>query len=325
MPFGVILALVAYGVYSCSDATVKSLGNGLSVFEISFFTSFISLLPAMLTKPGGEHWRHLFRMQHPWLLQIRGIAGVTSSLLVIYAFLTVPLAEVYSLVFLTPIFVTVLSVVLMGERVSPQRWLLLGATFLGVLLVVRPGFRELHWGHLAAVASAFFSSINTIILRHVSGRETRTRLVGLLVLYALVINGALMLPGFSAPTGREWLTLAVIGILGGAGQILFISATRHAEASQIAPAQYSQIVWAITLGAVFYDEVPDGVALIGLAVVIVAGVLNVLSDKARIAAVRRFSVVVPRRRRRSTAMPDAAQSRPMTPAPLPQAVVMQRK
>jgi drug/metabolite transporter (DMT)-like permease len=168
--------------------------------------------------------------------------------------------------------------------VSVQRWLILAASFIGVLIVVRPGFRELHPGHITAVIAAIAGAVTTTVLRRVAKEETRVSLIGMASLYILVVNGTLMLV-----TGQmhwlnwtELLWLLVIGALGGTGNMLFIAATRAVQASQIAPLQYSQIFWAILFGAVFYREYPDAVGVGGLVVIVVAGVLNVLSGDAKL-------------------------------------------
>jgi len=281
MPLGVVFSLLAYGIYSCGDAIIKGFSGNLGVFEIGFFTAIFSVLPAMLSKPAGEHWRHTWQMQHPWLLQLRALSGVCGTMLVIYAFTSIPLAEVYSLAFLTPVFVVILSVLVLKEKVSLPRWIFLLTSFLGVLLVVRPGFRELHAGHLAAIGCAMFGSINTTVYRTIAPREKRVSLVGVTATYAIIVNGMLMIPHFTMPNFQQFVMLALVGACGGTGHLFFIAATRSAPASQVAPAQYSQIVWAMVLGAMFYQEFPDQLALVGLAVVVVAGILNVVSDEAR--------------------------------------------
>ena len=290
MPAGVAFAFAAYALYSCCDALIKGFGSSLSIYEIAFFTTLFSLLPAIFTKPKGEHWRSLWRMRRPWLVHLRALTGVLGNICIIYAFTHIPLAEVYSLAFMAPIFIVVLSVFLLKEQVSAPRWLFLALSFCGVLLVVRPGFRELQLGHLAALAAAFFGSVTTIVLRAVAHGETRVSLIGMASIYILVFNGILMLPSFQLPTPEQFGLFVLIGALGGSGHILFIAATRLAPASQIAPPQYSQIIWAIVLGALFYREFPDALAYVGLGIVIAAGVLNVVSDETRIRIMSRLSV-----------------------------------
>src|SRR5690606_3361194 len=168
--------------------------SSLTVFEIAFWTALFSFLPAIFTKPKGEHWRHVFRMRHPWLVNLRSLTGLIGNLCIIFAFVDIPLAEAYSIAFLAPIFVVSHSSRLLNERVTWQRWLFLAASFVGVLLVVRPGFRELSAGHLAALGSAILGAVTTTVLRKVAPVEKRVTLIGLPLGYIVIANGMLMLP-----------------------------------------------------------------------------------------------------------------------------------
>ena len=129
MPPGVLFAFGAYALYSCCDAIIKGLGSGLSVYEIAFFTTLFSLLPAMLATPKGESWLTFWKLKHPVLLNLRGISGTIGNLCIIYAFVTIPLAEAYSLAFLAPIFIVLISIQFLGEKVSLHRGLLLAGEF----------------------------------------------------------------------------------------------------------------------------------------------------------------------------------------------------
>ena len=307
MPPGVILAFAAYTLYSCCDAIIKGFGSDLTIHEIAFWTALFSFLPAMFIKPKEERWRDFWRMEHPWLVHLRSATGLLGNLCVIYAFVHIPLAETYSLAFLAPIFIVILSVFLLRESVGWQRWAFLGMSFVGVLLVVRPGFRELQLGHLAAVGAAFFGAISTTVLRRVAPYEKRVSLLAVPLGYILVVNFALMLPSVELPTLTEFALLLTIGALGGTGNVLFINAARLAKASEIAPMQYSQIAWAITFGALFYAEFPDVIAYAGLTVVVIFGVLNVMSDETRIRIFSRWTPGV------GPATAIAEVSRPLVP------------
>ncbi len=284
MPPGVLFAFSAYALYSCCDAIIKGLGSGLSVYEIAFFTTLFSLIPAFFTTPRGkgENWLEFWKLTNPWLVHLRGLSGLIGNISIIYAFVSIELAEAYSLAFLAPVFIVIISVVILKESVSLQRWLLLAASFAGVLLVVRPGFRELDLGHLLAIVAAVAGAITTTVLRRVAAQEKRVSLIGVATLYILIFNGAVML----ATGSYRWLhwqelaLLLTIGGLGGTANLLFIAATRSTPASQIAPLQYSQILWALLFGAVFYAEYPVPIAYVGLAIIIAAGILNVITGDA---------------------------------------------
>ena len=289
MPSGVYYAVVAYSVYSCGDALIKGFGQSLTIFEIGFFVALFSLLPALFAKPKTERWRDSFSLKHPALVHLRAFSGVTSSALVTFAFVTIPFAEAYSLVFMMPLFITVMSVVLLKERVDAMRWGMLALGFLGVMLVVRPGFRELELGHLAALCCAFFGAATTTILRVVAPDEKRVSLIAIPALYVIVVNAVLMIPGFVVPSIEQLVLLVTSGALIGLGHILLIAATRNAPASQVAPIQYLQIVWAIGLGAFFFTEYPDWIAYAGIGVVILSGLANVAFDGGRARIAGRFA------------------------------------
>lgn len=281
MPVGVLLGFLAYASFAFGDALIKSFGDSLSVFEIAFFVTLFSFLPALIVKPRGERWRDSWRLRHPWLTQIRGVLGICSMVMVTVAFTTIPLAETYALVFLTPILVTVLSVFILRESMTPSRWLLLAVGFAGVMLVVRPGFRELEVGHFAAIVAAIAASFSAIILKKISNNERRVSLLGVLLFYALIFNGVAMIPDFQMPTLYQFGIFILIGLFGGTGQLVMIAATRRAAANQIAPTQYSQILWAILLGGMFYAEYPDTLAIIGLVIVVAAGIGTPGAEAAR--------------------------------------------
>ena len=289
MPPGVYYAVVAYSVYSCGDALIKGFGQSLTIFEIGFFVALFSLLPALFAKPKTERWRDSFSLKRPVLVHLRAFSGVTSSALVTFAFVTIPFAEAYSLVFMMPLFITVMSVVLLKERVDAMRWGMLALGFLGVMLVVRPGFRELELGHLAALCCAFFGAATTTILRVVAPDEKRVSLIAIPALYVIVVNAVLMIPGFVVPSIEQLALLLTSGALIGLGHILLIAATRNAPASQVAPIQYLQIVWAIGLGAFFFTEYPDWIAYAGIGVVILSGLANVAFDGGRARIAGRFA------------------------------------
>jgi len=286
MSNGVVLALAAYAVYAWGDGIIKALGGQLSVFEIGFFNTLIAGTFMLLIKPEGETWRGFWRMQRPWAVHARAISGLVGGILGVFAFTTVPLAEVYALIFMAPLFVTLLSIVFLKEQVGPWRWFAVLAGFAGVLLVVRPGFRALELGHFAALIVAFLAAVTIILMRSLA-QEKQTTMLGVLLVYSLVFNGA-----FAAATSFTipgWHTLALLILVGACtacGHRLQLLAIRRAPANQIAPTHYSQMIWAVLIGAIFFNEFPDRFSLAGLAVIGLAGLLTLLRERIRLGTVR---------------------------------------
>lgn len=281
MPIGVILAFLAFASFSVADALIKVTGPTMSVFEIAFFTTSLSIIPAILTTR-DERWRDLYKLRHPWLVHLRCTTAICGTACVMYAFTHIPFADVYAIGFLTPIMVTLLGVLVLKEHVAAHRWLLLIISFLGVVLVIRPGVRDLQLGHLSIFCGVLFGGITTIILRHVAPKERRVSLVGLQVLYSGLFNGLMMIPTFVLPAPEQLAVFLGIGLLGGTGGLLLIAAARRTPANLVAPVQYSQLIWAIVFGALFFGEYPDYVAVIGLIIVLTAGLANVLTEKLKI-------------------------------------------
>ena len=285
---GILLALLAYAVYSWSDASIKALGGGMPVFEIGFFIMLVCSICIVLTTPKDENWLHFWRMKRPCAVQARAISGAAASMLGVVAFTTIPLAEVYALVFLAPLFVTLLSLFVLKEHVGPWRWFAVVAGFAGVLLVVRPGFRELEIGHFAALVIALLAAVSVILMRSLSANETRTSMLGFLMLYAVAFNGIAMLfaRSFVVPTVAQAAIIVMAGVFAAAGNICLLTATRHAPANQLAPIHYSQIVWAVIIGALVFDELPDVLSVTGLAIIAGSGLLTIAREKIRLGAVR---------------------------------------
>ncbi|PBB92021.1 EamA family transporter [Mesorhizobium sp. WSM3864] len=287
MPNGILLALVAYASYSWSDAVIKSLGGQFTVFEIGFFVTLFAGCFLFFTRPADERWRDFWRTSRPWAVQARAWAGIASGVLSVYAFTTIPLAEVYALIFLAPLFVTILSTLILKEKVGPWRWLAVVAGFAGVMLVVRPGFRELHLGHLAAFAIAFLAATSVILMRSLAQQEKRTTMLGVLVGYGLLFNGlGVAATSFTLPDANQLIWLVMAGAFTAGGQLLQLLAAKYAPANRIAPTHYSQIVWAVVLGSLFFREDPDLLTMAGLAVLGASGLLTMVREEVRLGTVR---------------------------------------
>jgi drug/metabolite transporter (DMT)-like permease len=285
---GIAVALLAYAVYSVSDALVKGLGQSLGPFEIGFAIAVFSLLPGLFGKPKSERWRDTFRLTNPVWVHTIALLRMASNVLAVYAFISVPLADAYCIIFMMPVFIAILSVVVLREQVPLSRWVLVLVSFVGVLLVVRPGFRELELGHLAALGFSLTAAAALVITRMVADEERRMSLFALPLLYTAGFNGLMLLGGFALPDAMTLLVLVACGLTAGAGYLLQVVALSMAPASRVAPIQYSQILWALLLGMLFFDEVPDALALAGMGIVVAAGLANVVIDGRRARVAGRF-------------------------------------
>ncbi|MEE1657680.1 DMT family transporter [Microvirga sp. CF3062] len=268
---GIVLAFLAFAVFAWGDAIVKAIGHGLDPFEVTFFGYLIPLILSPVFMKSGDSVLDIVRWKRPWLMGLRVFLLAVTTPLSVIAFRSLPFAEAFALLFLMPSLVTVLSIFILKEHVRWRRGLAVCAAFIGVLIIVRPGFRELLPGHIAALAAALCAAGGVISGRMIGQTEKRFTLISTVFLGTTAIAGVLMIPGFMWPTADQWILLLAFAATAFVAQALFIVATMYAPADRLGAAQYSQILWALVIGALFFDEWPDALALFGILIVVAAG------------------------------------------------------
>ena len=281
---GALLALGGFALYAAHDALIKSLGGAYAPFQIVFFSVLISFPMASVMLLGDKQPGTL-RPVYPGWTALRTAVVVITAAAAFYAFSALPLATVYAILFATPLLITVLSIPVLGEVVGPRRWLAVLVGLAGVLIVLRPGATEFGLGHLAALVAAFGSAAASVIVGRV-GREERSMV---LLLYPMVANVCVMgaiLPFVYQPMPLgDFLRMAAVAGLGFVAMLAMLAAYRVAEAVVVAPMQYSQILWAVLYGALFFSEFPDVWTLVGALIVIASGIY-ILARESRVDASR---------------------------------------
>jgi S-adenosylmethionine uptake transporter len=276
---GVLLGFACYAAYAISDAFVKSLRGTLPVYEAVFFGAVLGLVAIPFIRKPGDRWHEMFAARRPSLWWIRAVTGAITNISAVVAFTHLPMAEVFALIFLMPIFVTVLSVVFLKEHVGWRRWSAVVAGFVGVLVVLRPGFRQLGLGHFGAIACGMAGAVSVVALRMAGAHEKRISLYGAGVVGPLVAGGLLMLPSFVWPTLYQWWLLAGYGLLAGLAGVLLMLATQLVPANRVAPTQYSQMLWAIGFGYWLFGDTLDWPMLAGIVLILGAGLFTLVREE----------------------------------------------
>ncbi|WP_223477121.1 DMT family transporter [Oricola indica] len=271
---GLGFAFLAFALFATHDAIIKALGQDYSIFQIIFFAMLFAFVPLAVMVLADQSTGN-FRPRHPWLVLARAVLSLTAMSCAFYAFVELPLAEVYALLFATPLLITALSVPLLGETVRARRWAAVVVGLIGVLIVLRPGMTEFSPGHLAALCSACAAATATIIVRKIGGEERSAVLILYPMLASMIVMGA-ALPWTYVPIELPSLGLmATVGLLSVIAQLCSITAYRFAPAAVVAPMQYSQILWATLYGVVFFAEKPDTMVAIGASIIIGSGIFIV--------------------------------------------------
>lgn len=269
---GLGIAFLSYALFSVGDASVKAVGTRLSPYEVSLLVTLFAATMLPFARSRGEAVGDLFRMRRPALTLFRSLAGTFAGVFSVIALTNVPLAEAYAVIFLAPVLALVMSVLFLAEAVGWRRWSSVAAGIVGVLIVTRPGFRDVSVGHLAALAASLCVASSIVCLRVMGRSERPSTIFAVLTVVALAVNLPMTLvSGWVAPQPHEWGLLLLCGLTAGIGQLLLMTATRRAPANQIAPVQYSQLGWAILYGAAFFAELPDWATLAGLVAIAGSG------------------------------------------------------
>lgn len=213
-----------------------------------------------------------------WRIWARGLLQVGGITSIVTALSTEPIANVFAAFFVGPIVSWLLSVWLLREPFSPARLGLICLGFVGVILVVKPGFGMTPGLGFAVLAGLFYGTYLVMNRWMANVARPRAMLFTQLVVGALVlaVPGIMTLPAITAPVAGLTFASAACSML---GNLLLIIAYRRAEASRMAPFVYTQLVWATLIGALIFGTFPDAIALAGIALVLVSGVASVLIVK----------------------------------------------
>jgi drug/metabolite transporter (DMT)-like permease len=268
---GIVFCVTAFFFFACMDALAKYLGGSYHWVQLVFFRALFGFLPVLPVVYSDGGLRAL-RTRHPILHLIRSAAVLVALATYFIGLQYMPLAEALTLAFTSPLFVTLLSIPLLGERVGSHRLLAILAGFAGVLVIMRPGadaFKPEAFYLLVAGAAFALSSVLTRLLG-------RTETNGAIIFYSTLgqfLPTALVLPFvWQMPASlTDWLLFVGMGCLGGIGLQLITLAFRNAQASVLAPFEYTTLIWATLIGWMVWREWPGNHVWIGAAILVATG------------------------------------------------------
>lgn len=275
-PFlGMLCKVVAMLMFAIMFASVRWLGPHFPIGEIVFFRSALGL-PVIVVAAYLSGGLHLLATKRVDSHALRSIAGVISMYCNFTAYTLLPLADVTAIGFAAPLFIVVLAVLFLRERVHVYRWSAVIIGFIGVLVIVGPGQRIASGatiGVVYALVSAALAAVAMIFLRRMSAHEHSTAIAFYFMLTAAVVSLFTLPFGWNVPTGTEGWILIASGLSGGIGQLFLSFSYRYGEASLLAPFDYTAMIWAVALGYFVFGELPMANVWMGAAIVIAAGLL----------------------------------------------------
>jgi drug/metabolite transporter (DMT)-like permease len=286
---GIASLCLGVAVFSIQDLIIKLISGDYPVHQALVLRS-ITAFPLLLVLVAMDGGLRTLATSGWKVLLVRGAIMFTAYTAYYLGLAALPMATCVALYFTAPLFITLLSVMFLGERVDAPRWIALLLGFVGVLIVVRPGTDAFDWAMLLPVYAGFSYGLSMVMARWLGSRETAAVmatygnavfLLGAMALSVVFGSGeyaseahkslGFLLRGWSTPPLVDFLLMAACGLVAATGLVLLTQAYRVAEASVVAPFEYTGLIWSVILGFLFWNEWPDAQGWAGIAIIISAG------------------------------------------------------
>lgn len=295
---GVALLVAGIAVFSIQDLILKLLSGAYPLHQAMVLRS-LTALPLLLLLVHREGGLSTLFTPNTRTMILRGGVMFLAYTSYYLALAALPMATTVTLYFSAPLFITILSVVILKETVGPRRWVALFAGFAGVLIMVRPGGDLFDWAALLPVIAGLAYAISMISARRLGSSETAPALAfwgnavflgAAIVMSAVLGSGAwesdahpslaFLLRGWVMPTAFDLMLMMACGVIAAIGLTLLTQAYRVAESSVVTPFEYTGLVWSVVYGWIFWRDWPVLTDWIGIAIITGAG-LYILWREAR--------------------------------------------
>jgi drug/metabolite transporter (DMT)-like permease len=286
---GILFVMAGIAVFSVQDLILKLISGGYPLYEAMLIRGLVSLPILIVFAHFDGGVRTLFSAGLTRMI-LRGFVMFVAYFSFYIALAGLPLPTTVALYFSAPLFITILSVVLLGERVSPAAWCAVVAGFGGVLIMLRPGSALFEWAALLPILSGLAYGLSMIAARFMGGRETAAALafwgnavfLSIAAIMALVLHSGayaveshpslgFLTRGWITPDLHDLLLMVACGVIAAVGLWLLTQAYRLAAASTVAPFEYSGMIWSVIWGWTFWRDWPDLLGWIGITIIAGSG------------------------------------------------------
>jgi drug/metabolite transporter (DMT)-like permease len=279
----IVFMLVAVGFFALMDAVLKTLSARYPVLQIAALRGMTAMPLVLLYIAWRGAWHTVFKVRWPLHL-LRGVLGIAMLSLFTLGVRELPLSAAYTLFFISPLLITMLSVPVLKERVPAAHWWLIGVGFIGVLIALRPSGDDLQSGFVTVGGLATLGAALCYAVAAVTGRlASRTDSSESMVLWMMVLMsvgaGALAWPDWVAIQRSDAPLLLALAITGFCGQLAITEAFRHGQASAVAPFEYSALAWGLGLDWLIWQTLPASHTWLGAAIIVGSGLYLVRREK----------------------------------------------
>lgn len=269
---GIRLMVLSIAAFVANDSLVKLVSETLPAGQLIFVRGVMAtLLVLFVARQAGVVHLSLGTGVRGWVA-VRAVVDALATFAYLLSLFHLPIASATAINMATPLVITLLAVLLLGERVGAWRWLAIAGGFAGVLLIIRPsagGFNA--WAWLCLLGTVLHAVRDLVTPRIAAAVPSIVVTLATAATVTVMAGAIVLVQGWVAMTVRQTALLAGAAVFLAAGYHLVVRATRIGELSVVAPFRYTGLLIAVLLGWVFWGEVPDAIAWAGIALVIGAG------------------------------------------------------
>lgn len=266
-PFAGILWMLLTGAnFVAVTALVKHVGSGMPAPEAAFLRYLLGLV--FLAPMLGPLFRAGLTRSTLILYGWRGLAHALGVICWFYAMTRISIAEVTAMNYLNPVYVTIGAALFLGEKLALRRIMAIAMAFLGVMVILRPGFREISDGHIAMLFTAAFFGASYLMAKRLSDRDSAAVVVAMLSLSVTVALAPFAIAVWVTPTLGQLFWLLLVAFFATAGHYSMTMAFRAAPLTVTQPVTFLQLVWATLLGWLVFGEAVDGWVVLGGAMIV---------------------------------------------------------
>ncbi|MEX2455570.1 MAG: DMT family transporter [Rhodospirillaceae bacterium] len=269
-PLGILLLCAGVAMFGMGEACVKWLAKDFEILQVVWARyTFHAIVFLLIFSRTGI--RSQMVTKRPFLHLARSAALLGGTVCFFTALIYLSLPEAVAINFASPLLVTALSIPFLGEKVGPRRWAAIFVGFLGVLVIIRPGLGVMHWAAILPLGTAVCYAAYQIMTRIASRTEdTKTSLFWTSAVGVIVMSCIAPFV-WTNPDAISWALMVATGTFFGFGHYLLIRAFEVAPVSTLSPFLYSQIIWVTLISIIVFHQVPDGISMLGAAIVIASG------------------------------------------------------
>ena len=268
---GILFGALAFFIFATSDVLQKYATINHTIFQIIFFRYlFLLIISFVESKRKNNHY--FYKTNNIKLQLSRSLISVLETVFFVSSFKYLSLATVHSVASLAPVFVVILSMLILKEKIEKRLWFIIFFGFIGVIVILRPGFDIFDTKSLLPLGAGFFFGLYQVITKKASQYDSDETSLFYTSIFGLVIITFLILIYWHPFTLISYFLLPLIGLMMTLAHYSLIIGLARAPASKIQPFHFTLIFWAIVFGYLFYNDIPDIPTLFGACIIALSGI-----------------------------------------------------